>query len=1722
MREDVGRSRGRAETPSRKQRLERSLRPSSARFTTPPNVRDRFDAWHTSKNIRRTKSSKNKPIHLGTGQLDEPPIVRSSKEKVTTPHAGEEITFTTSTSSGKDEFRQDGENHRSNRSSRKSKTRMSRRDDTTTTSEDDSTEIGYEVSVTEVAGHRSVPLDEGDEKANFEDEEEQGRHRDGSTSQRSNIVFNFSGISKAKSTEHTVISDDPEVSTTKESESSEEFLALYEEIQNIVSRMALSNGRTPNEAKNAFRQYYSSAKTLTTVDSSGEELTFGVHADIMKLIGILNSESTEDEKQGIVQNLYKMGIRVLTKPTLSQMNNNSEVMASHANECANNDDATIDDTVEEGTTTVSTASDDQDMGAREESNSLSSRDIDTRWEAYRTKYMDRQTPNSSAEVDERWERFKERALTNDLEKTDSGALSLPPDVEDDLIRDCIETGLPSPRMTQTWGGVDISSRRNGQDSAHDEKTSLQAPAGHTQLTDERSWKPPVSGQLLKRGQPDDDGMPQPLMVQRVLTLGENSESDERGSSNEEVTDPVISIGGHQSSDEINSSSTNVYSKPDDNAETCNRVQKPVSSADDETIASQLSGDGAVNFFKSLSKSGREMNTTLSTNSETETSCISEIALGHEDENRDDIQKGDCHHEERTSRASSIVNTEPRPSQAMTKRMQGRPLKFFHQGLETDRSSTYSFSSGAQRQGQSKSKNEDCKGCEEIPQTLKSEQKDSKCPIIEHFSLSKNDTIVNETTGDTNQPVVPCRPGTDDVEQSFTENSLEGSGIMENFTHSVQACMPDEEMIDECENETHDLKDLLQDETNILEISSSLTGATRSSKGRSQPRKVCEVQEGKGLDTWNTQPFDLSISCTKGRSFETKSSSSSHGVPSWRLDAAESLSDFILEIAVEKRDEIMSYHVHRHMLAVGSRKSIYMLGIFRTKTSRNFKVSLDERAASFVPSLLDYIYCHNCSINVTSENAMSLRQLGKIFKVIPLVVKVAEFILEDLNSSNMSTYVEESSFFRDTKVTELIVYRCAESLQTIGVRDPLWAVMEPELFLRVLQSPFIHRRTLSTHLSILVTEYITLHQYELSLDVFTSLTSEDIIPLVDREAALPLIELCEKYNSDKCKKLQERCAHTMACFWKTTRHEDRHRLFALLRNLPSAFTVDFLEIVESGRSSETMSHMTPNENNNNERETTERHSFSIGEFCDNLVGDDCCSVGETNEKRLSWRLEPDVSFSDWTIKVKHQNLKLGDVYHVHKQILSVGTYRSEFFAELFRSLDNFTSGQGVTVELDHEAAVSFPQVLDFIYDPKHTLHATFENAVVLRFLARVLGIPLLSKRVLQLVYKDICLDNITEYIKGAYKFGDERILIIASKLCATQIQDIGMESPLLEEFKPDFFARVVASSDIKDCSKCHLTILIAKYFSVHQLDETILAQLLKQVEVSRIDNVSALKLLKILCKFEKSQEIETLDQLLRRCANIVTENWNEIRDNHREEVFSIFPLLHPTLLTEIFDVIDRQYRVQHYESMTLQSRLVKRYRAQIAEANQLREQEVLLIQQELEERTAEMLAIQQSLEEKLARVNQSLNRRTGRSAAYGIHLPPSPVNSPQGKPETRIPRLQTKSRSTSASERLRAGIELGLELAREAARKDLSSAATCSPCTMPTSRSSSSMLGHRDNSVDSRDQLYHSKENRTENHTDDDATETATNGEPQRQKQTFLRASSKAYKDAEGEDAEMSA
>jgi BTB/POZ domain len=108
--------------------------------------------------------------------------------------------------------------------------------------------------------------------------------------------------------------------------------------------------------------------------------------------------------------------------------------------------------------------------------------------------------------------------------------------------------------------------------------------------------------------------------------------------------------------------------------------------------------------------------------------------------------------------------------------------------------------------------------------------------------------------------------------------------------------------------------------------------------------------------------------------------------------------------------------------------------------------------------------------------------------------------------------------------------------------------------------------------------------------------------------------------------------------------------------------------------------------------------------------------EAIEQRLSWRMSPEESLSDWTLIITStEDSCLSNEYHLHRTMLAVGPCKSDYFAALFRMLTRETSTNTSDIKLDKDAADAVPLMLDFIYTQELGM-MTCEQAVSLRFLA----------------------------------------------------------------------------------------------------------------------------------------------------------------------------------------------------------------------------------------------------------------------------------------------------------------------------------------------------------------------------------------------------------------------
>ncbi len=763
--------------------------------------------------------------------------------------------------------------------------------------------------------------------------------------------------------------------------------------------------------------------------------------------------------------------------------------------------------------------------------------------------------------------------------------------------------------------------------------------------------------------------------------------------------------------------------------------------------------------------------------------------------------------------------------------------------------------------------------------------------------------------------------------------------------------------------------------NLIYVQSSLTGITDTAS----PRKEA------------SRSFYRSINLSASETFENNDDidespeSTTEIQPSWRLSPDKSLSDFMLTVLSSETGTAKNYHVHKHMMAVGQRSSQYMNDVFASENTSHFQVTLDEKTSVLIPDILDFIYCNNHDVTMTTENAVAFRQLAKMLKIWPLEVMSANFILNDMRIDNLVTYVTECSYFNDIEVMKAVVEMCTANIESIAVDDRLWIVMEPELFHQIISSPHIDRGSLSKHLSILLKEYLDLHQYEIASDLFVTLTSDNIIPIVDRSAALPLIELSDAYSSDECEELQKRCAFTIACYWQTTPQAERHRLFALMRHLSSSITVDFLEIVESGHSTLEMlrSEMEQQTIGGNQYEGKKQEPMTIHDFCGRLVDENHRS------EKLSWRMDREKSYSDMSIRVEYLNHEGYQMYHVHKHIVAVGPHKSKFLAKHLNS-SGATSREKVciVIKLDFEGSSVVPQILDFLYSQDTELEISNENSVALHYVTRAFEMSTLSKEIMKFIDHNLSFENITDYIIDGGYYRDHATIATAGRLCAREITSIDADSNLLKELEPDFFEKVVSCDVIEKSARSHVNILIMRYFSIRNLEHDVIENLLQSIDIDEIYKDSALDVLKTAIKLKDCEGVETFENMKKRSITVITEHWRDLTldDDRRQELFSLLPYFPSALVVGIFDTVDSRSREEVRETDMKQAMLEKRYQEQVSEANRLRQDEVSRLKRELETQTATMLRLQKELDGRLFQVERAPVRPT---ASNGAVIPKSP-------------------------------------------------------------------------------------------------------------------------------------
>lgn len=291
---------------------------------------------------------------------------------------------------------------------------------------------------------------------------------------------------------------------------------------------------------------------------------------------------------------------------------------------------------------------------------------------------------------------------------------------------------------------------------------------------------------------------------------------------------------------------------------------------------------------------------------------------------------------------------------------------------------------------------------------------------------------------------------------------------------------------------------------------------------------------------------------------------------WRMDPSKSLSDWKIKVTNKETRQNELYHVHKNLLAVGPKKSEYFVRIFRTNNRLDVGTSttdifMESVAAHVIPQWLDFLYSPDDELVIDTQSATGLRHLAQFFGMRSMHKKAMEFIVQDLSMTNVIVYYKDSVVLADDKISELAANHCSNNILSIDSKHELLTTVDPFFFRRLMTGPEIDSRKKQYHISSLLAEYCALNSNVLDEQSFERLTDEKYLPLVDRNAALTLLELeadlvlinSSEEEKSELTSLQLRCIKDLTLYWQELEVMEHDRIMRVCRKLPSTVVADLL-------------------------------------------------------------------------------------------------------------------------------------------------------------------------------------------------------------------------------------------------------------------------------------------------------------------------------------------------------------------------------------------------------------------------------------------------------------------------------------------------------------------------------------------------------------------------------------
>jgi len=293
-----------------------------------------------------------------------------------------------------------------------------------------------------------------------------------------------------------------------------------------------------------------------------------------------------------------------------------------------------------------------------------------------------------------------------------------------------------------------------------------------------------------------------------------------------------------------------------------------------------------------------------------------------------------------------------------------------------------------------------------------------------------------------------------------------------------------------------------------------------------------------------------------------------------------------------------------------------------------------------------------------------------------------------------------------------------------------------------------------------------------------------------------------------------------------------------------------------------------------------------------------SVSEQQCQELNWRMCPNESLSDWTIKILVGG-KLHGCYHVHKALIAVGPKKSEYFARLFQNevLDEHNASTS-SIKLEELAAEAFPAMLDYQYSRDDELPVTDENATALCFLGQYFGIRRLCVKAEQFWTNSLDATNCAVYYHHALVFHDEKVTQAVIEKCCEQLDWITEDSPLIEVSDDHLWIEV--SKLRRGKPSPHLSNLILSFCSLHSksLDRETFQSLTEESLLPVVSFEAAVPLLELEKSIIPLDDGVELSSLQKRCVTALATSWKFLNTpGIQKALIKLHPLVSSYALTQ---------------------------------------------------------------------------------------------------------------------------------------------------------------------------------------------------------------------------------